>query len=155
MPSAVKAKTKLPPSQQLSFLEEPRRERLALNLADVGRVPDSVRQMILAGKVDTERYIKTDPQRPDEAAVLFTCDLLSAACICDTLRQHDEKAGDPPTRVYVCRAQAWVRLPGDAVLTVVANGKVGLSPAVFPPPVAPVPPAKAVPPKAKAFRGAL
>lgn len=121
--------------QSTSNPKNERIERLAVNLYDItntNRLPDSIRQMLLLDKLDLSTPIRTDPERLDEAAVAFNCDLLSAACIIDVLRSHDRKAGDYPTRAYLRRASAWNKLPGHAVLTEVVDGKPRLNPDWFP-----------------------
>lgn len=74
-----------------------------------------------------------DPSRPDEVGVLFTCPLLAAACIGDTIRNHDRNAGDGPTRVYIFR-KTWTKVTSATVLSVVdKGGKVRLNPELFSP----------------------
>ena len=104
-----------------------------------------MRDILLAGKLDTTRWINANPTRMDEGAVEFTCDLLAAACICDTIRSHDRKVKEYPTRVYLRRAAAWQRLPNDAVLSVVEDEQVKLNPVIFPEEIVPV---EFVPPNA-------
>lgn len=107
------------------------KERLSLNLFDLDRTDQLMRQLLLGGKLDLTQAIWVDKSRMDETAVAFTCDLLTAACICDTLRGHDRRAGDYPTRVYLQKAVAWNRLPNDMMLALVEDGKVVLNPRVF------------------------
>ena len=113
-----------------------RRERLAVNLPDLDRVDPTVRAILVAPFVSKlpEDLIRADKDRMDEVAVLFICDLVQAACICDTLRNHDRRAGDPPTRLYLQKKEggAWERLPGAAVLTVMEDGRAVLNPILFP-----------------------
>lgn len=105
-----------------------RREKLAVLLADLDRVAPSLRTGLLGGKLD----LKTAVRVADEvAAVMFTCDLLTAAAVCDLLRSEDRRCGNPPTAVYVRRDRAWAKLPGSAVLTVVVRGEMRLNPVVF------------------------
>jgi hypothetical protein len=118
-------------------IDDDRRESLAVNLFDLDRVDPTVRQILLAGKLDLTRVIRINPDRPDETAVAFTCDLLTAACICDVIRTHDRAAGDHPCRVYLRRSKAWERLPGAAVLSVLDDGKAVLNPDLFGSPVEP------------------
>lgn len=106
------------------------RERLAVNLADLDRVDPTIRGILLGGKLDATRAVVTDKGRMDEIAVAFTCDLLTAACCCDTLRTHDRKVGDYPTRVYVFR-RAWTKIVSSALLTLIEGDKVVLNPALF------------------------
>ncbi len=89
--------------------------------------------MLLGGKLALDAGpIRTDPDRMDETAVEFSCDLLTACCIADTLRSHDRAAGDHPTRVYLRKSSQWVKLQGSVVLTRVVGGKVILDPEMFP-----------------------
>ena len=119
-------------------------ERLAVNVADLDRIPSDVREMIgLAHLLDATcgiRVVSTSRatasgsrmDRPDEFAVAFKCRLLQAACLLDTLRAHDKRCGDYPTRCYICRLRSWVKLPGDAVLSLVdKDGKCRLNPKWF------------------------
>ena len=96
-----------------------------------------IRDMLVAGKLRGVP-IRTNKERIDEAAVEFSCDLLTAACICDSIRQRDRRSKVHPCRVYVCRDVAWVRQTGNVELTIVGdksperpNGVVKLNPAVF------------------------
>jgi hypothetical protein len=111
----------------------PRKERIGVNLFDLQRVLPEVRGMLLAGKVDVSRVYTTDPRRGDERAVEFTCPLLDAACICDVLREHDRRAGDDPTRVYLRREKVWEKLPAESLLSVVEDGECVLNPKLFRP----------------------
>lgn len=105
--------------------------RLAVNLYDLDRVEPLVRQMLLGGKMDLSNAVVTDRDRIDEAAVVFACDLLTAACVCDTLRSHDRVVKDYPTRVYVRRSTAWAKVPGHLHLAVVVKDRCVLNPEVF------------------------
>ena len=105
-------------------------ERLAVNLFDLDRIDPTIRSMLLGGKVDLTA-IRVDKDRGDEVAVAFTCDLLSAACICDTLRSHDKRAGDYPTRVYLFKRTAWSRVPGSITLATVKDGSCTLNRTIF------------------------
>ena len=105
--------------------------RLAVNIADLTRIDPVICEMMLSGKLGRSP-IAADPGRPDEAAVEFICDLLTAAAACDVMRGHDRRAGDHPTRVYLRRAVAWVKLPAAAQLTLVEDGKCVLNPEWFP-----------------------
>lgn len=123
--------------------------RLAVNIADLTRVDPLVCELLLAGKLDpARRVVRTDPRRLDEAAVELTCDLLTAACACDVLREHDRRAGDHPCRVYVRAAEAWRKLPHGAVLTMVRSGEPVLDPRWFP---ADAPAVEAAPLEGEAF----
>ena len=109
-----------------------RTEQLALNLFDLDNVHKIVRESLLSGKVDVTRAIKIDKSRPDEVAVLLTCDLLSAACICDTLRTQNRKHDETPIRVYLKRETAWSKVPYDRELSLVEGDRCRLNPEVFP-----------------------
>ncbi len=107
-----------------------KKPRLAINLLDVERVDPAVRGMLFGGKLDLSKPVRVDPSRADEIGVAFTCDDLTAACICDIVRDHDRRAKDPPARVYLFR-QVWARVPGAAALTIMVNGKPALNPEWF------------------------
>lgn len=105
--------------------------RIAVNLADVGRIVPLLRAKLFSGKLDAESgVIRTDSARPEEAAVAFSCGLVVAASVCDIIRAHDRKAGDPPTRCYVFR-KVWSRVPSHVLLSVLSDGKTILNPALF------------------------
>lgn len=105
--------------------------RLAINLVDLDRMLPEVRSILLGGKLDVAAGpIVVDPDRFGEVAVAFRCPPETAGAICDLIRSHDRDAGDHPTRVYVFR-RAWRRLPADAVLTIVEDGKCLTNPEVF------------------------
>lgn len=107
------------------------RERLAINLFDLDRINLTIRGMLLADKLDASRAIPMDRDRGDERAVEFSCDLLTAATVCDTIRSHDRKAGEAPTRVYLWRG-SWSKLGGSVVLTqLMGDGRCRLSPEFF------------------------
>lgn len=110
-----------------------RRERLAVNLYDLDRLDPETKRKFFAGRLDTKHVdMRFDRAKDgDEAAVLLTCDLLTAATICDMLRSRDREMDDSPTRLYLKR-EAWSRLPSYVVLTIVKDGKVKLNPKVFP-----------------------
>ena len=92
-------------------------DRLAVNLADLDRIDPFVREaMGLAQKLDATAPIYTDPDRWDETAVAFRCDLLTAACLLDVIRDHDRRAGAAVTRTYVNKGYGWVKLPGGTTL---------------------------------------
>lgn len=111
--------------------------RLALSIPDLLRVDETVRAMLLGGKIDQSQPLRIDPRRADEIAALLTCPLLDAACIADILRGRDRKARQPPCRVYLQKRAggAWQRLPGSAVLVESnGNGEIELSAEWFPRP---------------------
>lgn len=116
-----------------------RREKLAINVFDLDRIDPDFRRKILAERLDLTHHIDMRFDRikeADEAAVEFTCDLLTAAIICDILRSHDREVGDFPTRLYLKR-ESWSRIPSRVVLTVTEHGKVKLNPKLFPTEVRP------------------
>lgn len=110
---------------------EERSESIAISLEDTSdRMTDEMRQRLLAGRLELQKWIRLGNM---EAAAQFTCDLLTAATVCDIVRSHDREVGDEPTRVYVRRGTAWNRLAAAAVLTTVEpSGAVALSSAIFP-----------------------
>lgn len=114
---------------------------LAINISDLMRIDPSIRPMLLAGKVNLKDVIRTNPDVIDETAVGFSCDTLTAATLIDVIRSHDRESGDYPTRAYIRRRTSWERIPGNAVLTAVLDGKVILHPEIFrdvaPPLIAP------------------
>lgn len=112
-----------------------RKERLAINLFDLDRVDPTIRGILLGGKLELSRanVIKVDKTKPDETAVEFTCGLLSAASICDTIRSHDMQAKESVTRVYIFRGRVWVKLGAKDLLTIVQDDSVRLNPVIFPP----------------------
>lgn len=122
-------------TQQANGVADSDGEALAANVADLTRLPEIIRDSTLRGPdgawVIDRTPIRTDPDRPDEAAVRLTCPLLRAAAVLDVIRNHDRRCGDHPTRVYLRQARAWERLPRDAVLTEVVDGKIVLNPAIF------------------------
>jgi hypothetical protein len=111
----------------------PRPEKLAVSLQDLDRAAPLFRRQMLAPNLDASEAVFAGPKRLP--AVAFHCDLLIAACICDTLRAHDLSFGDNPTRVFIRRAwnRPWVEVPGAAKLTLAGGGEVRLNPALFPP----------------------
>jgi hypothetical protein len=106
--------------------------RIAINAADLTRVDALILSVLLSRHVDITKPIITDVHRPSEMAVEIQAPLLTAANICDVIRIHDRKAGDYPTRVYVCRRVAWEKVPSAALLCLIRNGQCVLNPAVFP-----------------------
>ena len=106
-------------------------EQLAINVIDLDRIPRMILELLLPGKLDLTQTINANPKMIDEAAVPFCCDLLTACCICDTIRQADRRHGRYPTRVYIKRSKSWSRIPGKAALTVVQGEKVLPNPQLF------------------------
>lgn len=114
-------------------MSDDRRERLAVALTDLDRVPPEVRTHLLAGRLDLSQAIRVGQDRMEDVpAVVFSCDLLTAAIVCDMLRSNDRKVGDAPTGLYINKNQSWSRITNNTVLTVVINGKAKLNPKVFP-----------------------
>jgi hypothetical protein len=64
--------------------EEKNYERVAINLFDLDRLDPIIRSTLLTGKMDLSEPIRVDKNKVDEVGVLFSCDLVSAGCICDT-----------------------------------------------------------------------
>lgn len=109
-----------------------RKERLAVALADLDRVDPSIRGKLLAGRLDLTSTVRVGQDRMEDVpAVVFICPLLEAAIICDVLRSHDRKAGDPPTGIYINKAASWSRVTNNTVLTVLVDGKARLNPVIF------------------------
>ena len=107
--------------------------RLAINLFDMDRLPDSVREAMFrdeSGRPLLEPSTVRVGDR-DEVCVPFCCDTLTAAIRLDVIRSGDRSGGDQPTRAYVMRATAWQKLPADALLTVVGGEVVELNPTTF------------------------
>ena len=102
--------------------------RLALSLEDVDRMVPEMRARLLHGKLDLT-LIRVGP-KSNVPAVAFSCDLLTAATICDIIRSEDRKAGDSPTGVWVLR-KSWSRVSGNAVLTLVTDAGIKLNPDAF------------------------
>ena len=132
MPKLVKQPTRITPPYPIVE----RRERLAINIADVMRYNLDVVAILLGGKLDTATPIRTDPDRIDETAALFTCDLLGAATIVDTIWGHDRRSGTPPARAYLRKGTAWTKLPTQVPLTRLVGDTIHLNHEVFPPIVA-------------------
>lgn len=103
---------------------------LAINLIDLERVAPQVREELFGhGLLLLDPApIWMDKEDMEETGLAFACNLMQAAAICDILRGHDRKVGQPPTRVYLRKIKAWTKLAGDVIL--VLYGK--LNPAVFP-----------------------
>lgn len=107
--------------------------RLAINLPDLDRIQEDVFEIILGGKLYNEP-IQVEPKATDGVAVEFSCPLLMAASICDTIRLHDNNAGEYPTRVYLHKGKPespWQEIPRDTVLVYSSKGQLVLNPKVF------------------------
>lgn len=109
-----------------------RKERLAVNVFDLTRIPAMVRGLLLDGKVDTTKPLFMDKERPDELGVEFICDLLNAAATCDVLRNEGRRSG-VPMRAYIRQRGSWTRLPHSAVLTEIVGDTCVLNTELFPP----------------------
>ena len=108
---------------------------------DLDRLAPQLRSSVVAPRLDLTKPIDMsyDRKNETEVAVQFSCDLLSAAIICDTLRSHDRAAGDTPTRLYLFK-KAWTRIASHVVLTTQDDdGRCRLSHEVFPQSVEPAP----------------
>lgn len=116
-----------------------RKERLAVSLADLDLMDLELRNHLFGGRLDLSVPIRTDGDNADSAAIALTGPLLAVACACDAARAQDREIGVTPLRVYVCRATSWQRLPADAQLTVMAEGRAALNPEIFPESANPVP----------------
>lgn len=108
-------------------------EQLAVNLFDLDQLDSAIKGKLLAGKVDTRNPLRTDWDRKnidDEVALIFTCDLLEAALICDIIRNLNRKVNDRPTRLYIKRKE-WSRIPSGIILTIKDLNGTRLNPKVF------------------------
>ena len=130
-----------------------RPELLAFNLWDLELVHPHLRAKLLP-LLDLRRanVVWVDKDREDETAAPFTCLLLTSAIACDMIREIARKVNETPPRIYLNRTGAgsparrdgaWVRLPGDAILTHLVNGKPVLDPTIFPGEVIPFKPLEA------------
>lgn len=118
--------------------ETERKYKLAVNLFDIGLLEPTVRDIMLGGKISLlkEDIVWVNTSRLDETAVLFTCDLVTAAALLDVIRSQGRNGFLPLIRAYINRNAAdgkgsWSRLVHTEVLTVVENGKVKLNPDIF------------------------
>lgn len=107
-----------------------KRIKFAINLYDIDHINPFIRGIMLKGKVNTETPIRVDKNKPDETAVEFTCDLLTAALTIDVLRNEQRKVNSPSIRAYIYK-KTWRRIPYNQVLTVIDEGKTKLAPDVF------------------------
>ncbi len=112
--------------------------QLAVCVLDLDRAPREKRERLVAGRLDKSSLfqVKMDRQRRTlkvpEPAVVFSCDLVEAATVCDILRNLDRVEKLPPTRVYINRELNWLCLYAHEVLTVLIDGKPHLDPLIFP-----------------------
>ena len=114
-----------------------RKERLAIRLDDVDKLPPEVRVGLLAGRLDLDKILRVGQgeRAEDIPAVEFTCPLLEAALVCDMVRSYNRKVGDSPSEVYLHRGNdqsRYVRVIYADTLTVVVAGKPALNPKLFP-----------------------
>jgi hypothetical protein len=114
--------------------------RLAVNLFDSERIDPLTRQILLGGRVNVDHAVLVESggrqSSPGDAALEFTCDLLTAACMVHAMRNMDRKAGRAPTRAYKCQTtpDRWTKVPGDTDLIVISDNQCALNIEVFPPP---------------------
>src|ERR1700677_432323 len=99
----------------ISEREEVRKERLAISFVDFKQIDVSVRQRLLAGRLDLSRPVRVLESSGREGfkpspALAFSCPLLSAATACDLLRCEDRRQKRKPCRVYLLRAKIWVKM---------------------------------------------
>lgn len=113
-------------------IPDQRPEKLGLNLFDLDMVHPDLRVRILQDRLDLTQAIKIDPTKPDERAVVFRCDLLSAALACDLLWSEARREGDSLIRVYLFQNGRWKRVPDTTTFTALINEQAALNPKVFP-----------------------
>lgn len=125
----------------------PRVERLvklAVSMEDLERLSPLARAGLTAGRLDLSRIVKVGEDRIKAVpALAFSCDLLTAAKVCDIMRAQDKKVEDKLTQVYVLKDRVWSRVPWNVTLTVARqNGDgrpvVQLNPDIFGQAVEPV-----------------
>jgi hypothetical protein len=104
---------------------------LAVNLYDLDHHPEARDRYRFCDNADPTPVCVGGGAVCDTTAVVFTCGLLLAACICDIIREEDRRAGRRPTRAYVRRPLTWVEVPEDILLAVAVGTKFVLNPAVF------------------------
>jgi hypothetical protein len=104
-------------------------ERLAVSLKDLNRMVPEVRRKMTEGKLDLTEIVRVG-EKENTPALAFSCDLLTAATICDIIRSEDRRVGDTPTGVWIFR-RAWTRVGGGILLTIMVDGEVRLNPEVF------------------------
>ena len=112
---------------------------LAISLTDLmDRVPAGLRLKLgIAQKIRVRESVVVGQRRVDGEwrpipGVVFHCDLVHAATVCDVVRQHFRDLGEAPVSVYVLRESAWQRVADAVPLTVLGpDGTVALNPEVF------------------------
>lgn len=113
--------------------------RLAVSLVDTERIEPLTRQILLGGKLDPDGPVLVAVGKGREVAVPFICDLLTAACVCQAMRNLDVNTKQPtPTRIYREVEGQWQRVPGDRRLVSIHSNRCHLNPQVFPPKPVPV-----------------
>lgn len=122
---------KVPPSSKMTIYRSEDKVEIAINLFDLDRLDQRLRSQLLAGRLDLKRPIVMDKNLEDEVAVAFCCNILAAACICDSIRAHDRRAEDSPTRVYIRRTGNWTKVAREAQLTIVIDDRSILNPKLF------------------------
>lgn len=122
------------------------RPLLAVNLFDSDRIEPLTRQILLGGRVDADQAVLIQRGRSRDVALAFTCDLLTAACMVQAMRNMDVKAGRQPTRAYRLAVPpgdsgddppTWVAVPAEEPLILTRTNRCVLNPSVFPPPPVP------------------
>lgn len=100
--------------------------RLGINVLDLGRMSEYVRGKLLkTGNLDLKRP-RTYGEGGDERFVEFGCDLLTAALLCDFIRNEGRVEKSTICRVYAKRGDSlWTKLSYVAVLTVERTGGDG------------------------------
>ena len=109
------------------------RYRLSINLFDLDRVPTALRQK-MTPLLDLSKTVNVDLDRVESSvAVVFTCDLLTAALLLDFLRSESRRFKEAAIRGYLNRGgTSWSRLANHEVLTVLdGEAKAQLNPKIF------------------------
>lgn len=107
--------------------------RLALPVSVLELIDPGLRERLsLASRLE-RTPIRLDSDKVH--IVAFSCDLLTAALICDIIRSNDRKLGDRASPIYRQRSPGgkWVRASDTTVFTTTdTDGKAHLSVDVFP-----------------------
>lgn len=115
--------------------------KLGINLFDLDQVDPDLRKKLLVDKEGKERvnranavHVELDRISPT-MAVVFTCDILTAALVIDILRSECRRLGKELIRGYINRGgESWARLLSRQVLTILdENRKPQLNPEIFRP----------------------
>lgn len=105
--------------------------KIAVNVDDLNRVlfsNDMAVAKMLHGNLDqSENPVRIGPK---EAAVVLTCDTMTAACICDSIRDAHVKLNDP-FRVYIRQNGKWRKVVAGKPLSVVSGDRVILNRDLF------------------------